>query len=98
MDNLTEQEPQITHRSLVYWLLITVKANVLMYLCLLVFNLISDLRSPDEVLTWQSIVLATVPNWHSFLNTCLFVALSDLIVAIAAWRLEIYWKKKNSIS
>ena len=95
MNKLTEQELEITHRSLLDWILIIVKANVLWYVCLLIFNLISDLRSPDEVITWQSIILATLPNWHSFLNACLLMLVIGLLIAIAAWRFEIYWRERT---
>ena len=96
MDNLIEQEPEIVRHSLQYWILqIVVKFHLLWYVCEVIFNLISDLRSPDEMITWQSIILATSPNWHSFLNIRIFMLVTGIIGAVVAWKLEPYWQRKT---
>ncbi len=99
MDKLTEQEPEIAPYSSLYRILhIVVKFNIVLYVCEVIFNLISDLRSPDEVITWQSIILATSPNWHSFLNFRLVMLLFGLFIAIVALGLELYSKRRNDES
>lgn len=97
MDKLTEQEPEIVRHSLSYWILqIVVKFNLVWYVSLLIFNLVSDLQSGDEPITWQNIILATSPSWSSFLNARIFMIVLSLLVAVAAWKLEPYWQRKNS--
>ena len=96
MEKLTEQESEIIHHSLSYWILqITVKFNLVWYVSEIIFNLISDLRSGDELITWQSILLGTSYNWSSFLNARIFMLVIGIVGAVAAWRLEPYWLRKG---
>lgn len=96
MDKTTEQTKTVYH-PLSYWILqITVKFNLVWYLCEVIFSLISNLRSPDKSITWQSILLGTSYNWTSFFNARIFMLVIGFIGAVAAWKLEPYWLRKSN--
>lgn len=95
MVNLTEQQPKSPRQSLFSWILRIAGVNLWIYVCEVVFNLIGDLFDPEEIITLQGILLGNSKDWYSFLNARIFVLVLSLLIAIAAWALELYWRKKN---
>jgi sulfite exporter TauE/SafE len=96
MDKLTEQQPENTRHSLLYWVLrIAVGVNLIWYGLEFVINLTDKLLTSSEPITWQRIILGTSYNWDSFWRVRIFGLVFGIICSVAGWGLELYWQRKK---